>query len=330
MRKFDAGIFLIMLIFMLLYNSNNFVMGIIFQALLWAALAGSWNILGGFAGQFSIAHSAFIGIGAYTSSLLYIHLGVSPWLGMLAGAAISCMIGIFLGAICFKLKGHFFVLATLAFGQLMLIIAVYWRSLTKGSEGLSLPFNTGFLLMAFTNRLPYVIIAFLYLVLVISVTIYIDKSKLGYFLTAYREDDDAARIVGVNTFRARLLASGISSSLAAVGGTLYAQYMFYIDPINVFGINIAAQAPLIAIVGGLGTSMGPVFGAILILPLTQLLRAWVGGSLHGLHLIIYGVILIIVLFLIPEGLYPRFQQAFYRLIKREEKNAGTKKSVKGV
>ncbi|RNC28495.1 MAG: hypothetical protein AWM53_01475 [Candidatus Dichloromethanomonas elyunquensis] len=308
--------FLIFVIAPSLLSKDDFYAGILFQTLLWAGMSGTWNLLGGYAGQFSLGHAAFFGIGAYTSSLLASGLHLTPWLGMLAGASLSAMVGVILGAICFRLRGHFFSLATLAFGQIVYIIALSWRSVTNGSEGVLIMSSPGWSEMAFNSKMAYVYLALIYMLIVVGVSFYLDRSRLGYFLVAYRENDEAARAIGVNTFLARVIVSGISAFLMAAGGTLYAQYMYYIDPDSVLSIALSVQAPLIAIVGGLGGALGPVFGSFLILPMTQMLRAWLGTSFSGLHLIIYGVILIVVLLLIPEGIFPKLTEY---LKKRTEK-----------
>ncbi len=283
---------------------NQYYLGMIFNTLLWVAIAGSWQIVGGYAGEFSLGHAAFFGIGAYTSTLLYIHFSVSPWIGMFIGAAFAGIIGFLLSWTCFRLRGHFFTLATLAFGQVVLIIATSWRSLTSGSEGLLLPIKMGFWQMSFESKHAYVYLVLIYAISVILFTYVMERRRLGYYLIAYRENDEAARSLGVNTFRARLTASTISAFFTAIGGTIYAQYTFFIEPESVLPVTLSIQAPLVSIVGGLGTPFGPLFGAVLILPLSQFLRGIFGSSFNGLHLIIYGLILIVVLLLMPSGLGP--------------------------
>ena len=293
---------------------DAFYAGILFQTFLWSGLSGSWNLLGGYAGQASLGHTAYFGIGAYTSTLLAIHFGLSPWIGMMVGVLLSSLVGLALGAICFRLEGKFFVFATLAFGQIMYIIAKSWRSLTRGSEGLVIISQTGWWKMAFSSKTPYLFLALVYALIVLQTAIYFERSRFGYFLMAYRESDDAARSLGINTIKARLIASAISGGLMAVGGSIYARYMFYIDPDAVLSFNLAIQTPLISIVGGMGTAWGPIIGSMLILPLTQMLRAWF-GSIAGLHNVMYGIILILVLLFIPEGIYPKLKEIVTMFMK---------------
>lgn len=285
-----------------------FLQGTLFYTFLWAALATGWSILGGYAGQLSLGHSAFFGIGAYTSVLLAIHFGISPWLGMLAGVAITALLGALLGVICFRLKGPFFALATLALGELAFIAAINWRSVTNGNEGLTVPVQFGFAWMGFRGKVPYVYMALGFLLLALAVSYLIKRSRLGYFLAAYREDDAAAQALGVNTYRARIIASAISSGLMAIGGTLYAYYVYFIEPHSVLAVTVSIQIPLLALIGGANSVFGPTLGALLIRPLAELLRINLGSHLAGLHELVYGFVLIVVLLFMPEGLIAQVQR----------------------
>ena len=308
-KKQIVNILLLIIIFLVpIFFRNDFYAGILFQTLLWAGLSGAWNLLGGYGGQFSLGHIAFFGIGAYTSTLLEINFSISPWFGILIGASLSAIIGVILGAICFRLKGHFFALTTLAFGQIVYIIALSWKKLTNGAEGLLIMEKQGFNYMIFNNKLPYVYLALIFVILVYIISLYMEHSVLGYSLMAYRENDEAARSIGINTFKARVITSGISAFLMAMGGTIYAQYMYYIDPDSVFAISLSVQVALITIIGGLGQPLGPILGSFLIIPLSQLLRGWLGSSMPGLHSIIYAAVLIVVLLTIPKGILSKVIQ----------------------
>jgi len=308
-KKQIINILLLIIIFLIpVFFRNDFYAGILFQTLLWAGLSGAWNLLGGYGGQFSLCHIAFFGIGAYTSTLLWINFSISPWFGILIGASLSAIIGIILGAISFRLKGSFFTLATLAFGQIVYITALSWKKLTNGSEGLLIIGKQGLKYMTFNDKLPYVYLALIFMLLVYIISLYMEHSILGYSLMSYRENDEAARSIGINTFKARVITSGISAFLAAMGGTIYAQYMYYIDPDSVLIIFLSIQVPLIAIIGGLGQPLGPILGSFIIIPLSQLLRGWLGSSVSGLHSIIYGVILIVILLTVPRGIISKIKR----------------------
>ena len=286
-----------------LFIENDFYLDGFILIFVWGAFAGAWNIIAGYAGMVSLGHNAFFGIGAYTSTLLLLHFGLTPWLGMLAGGVLATCVGLLLGIVCFRLRSHYFALATLAFGQVTSIIALNWRSLTNGAEGLAMPIQPSLYNMAFESKLTYLYIGFFLYLMVIGISYTIENSKLGYYLTAFKENEDAARALGVKTGRVRLIAMAISSFLSAVIGTFYAQYLVYIDPTAVVRIQISIQAALFAIVGGLGTVLGPAIGAIIFIPMTIALRATLGTALPGLHMIIYGVILILVLRYMPKGIY---------------------------
>ena len=296
---------------------NNYYLDSIILVMFWAAMAGAWNIVGGYAGQLSLGHTAFFGIGAYTSSLLFAGAGVTPWLGMWAGAGLAAAFAIFVGLVCFRLRGPFFALVTIAFAEVALIVASSWRSLTKGTEGLNIPFTPGVENMIFRGKFVY-----FYLFLVFAVAVYlicrlIENSRLGYYLIAFREDELAARSLGINTIRTRLIAFAISAALTAIGGTLYAQYYQYLDPTSTFGIGFSIQVALLTMVGGIGTAAGPFFGALLMTPLGQVLRAWLGGGAAGLYLAIYGAALVLVVLFLPHGIVPEVRRRL-RLRRREE------------
>jgi branched-chain amino acid transport system permease protein len=294
---------------------NDFYLDGLILIFLWGAFAGAWNILAGYAGMMSLGHNAFFGIGAYTSTLLLLHFGLTPWIGMLAGGLLASCVGLILGVVCFRLRSHYFALATLAFGEVAFIIAVNWRSLTGGSEGLALPIQPSLYLFSFSTKLPYVYIGLFFFLAVLGISYAIGRSRLGYHLTAFRENEDAARALGVRTGRVRLIAMVLSSFLSAVMGSFYAQYAVFIDPTSVIRLPISVQVALFAIVGGIGTVLGPAIGAIIFVPMTIMLRATMGTALPGLHMIIYGVILVLVLLYMPQGIAPRIKEAFSALKK---------------
>ncbi len=281
---------------------NNFYLDALAQVFLWAGLAGAWNIVGGYAGQLSIGHAAFFGIGAYASSLLLVNLGVSPLVGMAVGGVSSAVAASFLGFFTFRLRGPFFTLATIAFAQVAYILATNLRELTKGSIGLSIPYRPNPVNLVFDNRVDYVYAAFVFMLVVTGISLWVERSRLGYYLLALRDDEDAAETVGADTFRVKLLAAGLSALLTAVGGTLYAQSFLFIDPGTVFGLDVSLQMALLTIIGGTGTALGPMVGAFLLIPLAQVLHAWLGTSQSGLSLFVYGVLLIVAVFLLPRGI----------------------------
>lgn len=286
-----------------LFIKNDFYLDGFILIFLWASFSGAWNILGGYAGMVSLGHNAFFAIGAYTSTLLFLRLGLSPWLGMIAGGLLAAAVGVLLGIVCFRLRSHYFALATLAFGQVVYILTMNWRSLTQGAEGIALPITPNLGHMVFASKLAYVYLGFGLFLVVLATAIAVERSRLGYFLTAFRENEDAARALGVKTGQVRLIAMAISAFLSAIAGTFYAQYVVYIDPSGVSRLQLSVQVALFAIVGGLGTYNGPVIGACIFVPITIALRSYLGTTAPGLHMIIYGLILVLTMLYMPKGLY---------------------------
>lgn len=312
--KVGAAAVLFLAVLPLLIKNDFYLDGLIL-IFVWGAFASAWNILAGYTGMISLGHNAFFGIGAYTSTLLLIHFGLSPWIGMIIGGAFAACTGLLLGLVCFRLRSHYFALATLAFGEVAFIVAVNFRSLTGGTEGISLPIQPGFALFSFSTKLPYVYIGMVLFLLAIAVSYGIEHSRLGFYLTAFRENENAARALGVSTGRVRLVAMVVSSFLAGIIGTFYAQYAVFVDPSSVARIQISVQVASFAIIGGIGTALGPAVGALIFVPIMIFLRAKLGSSLPGLYLIIYGVILILVLLYMPRGIAPQLRDKARLLVR---------------
>ena len=283
---------------------SPFYLDMLFWILLWAAMAGAWNVVGGYAGQFSLGHGAFFGIGAYTSTLLYLTFGLTPWAGALAGGCVAAVCGVVVGVVCLRLRGPFFALATFALAELLRVVALYWRDLTGGAEGLILPFEPSWRTLMFRSKVPYGVVALGFLLLVSGLALLLEHSRVGLLLEAIREDEDAARSVGVRALRWKLGAAALSAFLAALGGTIYAHYLHVIEPDNVFGWEHSVQFALISIIGGMASWQGPILGSLVLTPLAIVLRGWFGGGYPGLHLAVYGPILILSVLFVPEGIVP--------------------------
>jgi branched-chain amino acid transport system permease protein len=272
--------------------------------LFYGAISSAWNIVGGFAGQLSLGHAAFFGIGAYTSTLMFINLGVSPWIGMAAGAVLATVVAGGIGYPSFRLRGPFFTLVTIAFAEVLRILTLYAHDFTKGSIGISVPFRPAVGNFIFRQISAYVFVALAFLALTVLVSLWIESSRLGYYLAAIREDEDAAQALGIDAARYKLVAVLVSAFFTALGGTFYAQYIFYIEPFQTFSLDFSVLLAMMAIIGGLGTVWGPVAGAFLVTPLQEFLQAHLGGEFQGLHLVIYGTALILVVILLPQGIVP--------------------------
>jgi branched-chain amino acid transport system permease protein len=269
---------------------------------LFAGLALAWNIAAGYAGLISFGHAAFFGIGAYASTILFLRYGLTPWLGMFAGAAAAAFAGSVLALICARLKGPFFILSTLAFAEAVRIGALNWSSLTGGAEGLSIapmPNPAG---MVLSSKSAYAALMLGYLGSAYAITRWLEASRFGYYLLAIRDSDEAAAAAGINPLLVRTGAMALSAALTGMGGTLFAQYFLYLDPTYVISPELSFQFALLSAVGGLGTVIGPILGSFLVTPLSELLRSNLGNAAAGLHLVIYSLGLIVVMLYFPSGL----------------------------
>jgi branched-chain amino acid transport system permease protein len=272
--------------------------------LLWGALSAAWNVASGYAGQVSLGHSAFFGIGAYAAALLGARFGQSPWVGLLLGVALSLAAGAVIGYLSNRLKGPYFALSTIAFSQVLLIVASRWRGFTAGSEGIPVPFRPGFATLGL-GHVAWVYVALAVAVLYWGVQVYLERSRLGYRLAGVREDEDAAEALGIPTRRLKVGAVTLSAALTSVVGSLWAQYVGFVDPFYVFSVDLSVRFALNTIIGGTGTALGPYLGSILITSLETYLRATFSGirtGFTGIYLIIYGTLLIVVVRFLPEGL----------------------------
>ena len=299
-----------------LLPGNPFYEDIIVMIFFWGTLASAWNILGGYAGQISIGHAAFFGIGAYTSTILYLRFGLSPWIGMFAGAGVAVCVATIIGIPCFRLKSHFFALATIAFAEVLRIIATFWRGLTEGGVGLLIPFKEGLPYMMFRSKIPYAYIALGLMLSVLLVSYLIKRSRFGYYLFALKENQDAAESLGVKTTRMKLAALLVSVFFTAIAGSFYAQYILFVDPSSVIHISISVELALLSIIGGLGTLVGPIVGAFVLGPLGVFLRGWLGGVAAGMHLVVYGVVLIVAVTYFPKGIMGWIQVFYDKLLMR--------------
>jgi branched-chain amino acid transport system permease protein len=309
-QRFAVGILVVAAALMpLLLDPRGYWIRVLAITLLFAAMAQAWNIVGGLANQISLGHAAFFGIGAYTSTVLLLKFGISPWLGMLAGGVLGGVAAFVVAIPTMRLQGHYFALATLAFGEVMRVIANVWTSLTGGPGGLSVPFAApSFLNYSFKLVRPHATIALAALIVVTAIFEIIRRSAMGYRLRAIRQNQSAAEVIGVDTTRVKLQAAVISGALMAMLGTLYAQIAVFFDPDTVFGIaGISIRIALIAIVGGVGTAAGPILGAFFIIPLEEIMNDLLSSRAAGLSQLVFGIILIAVILWRPRGFITLFE-----------------------
>lgn len=280
-----------------------FVKHILILTLFYAFLGTGWNLMCGYAGRLSLGHAAFVAVGAYTTLLLYKDFNITPWIGMLIGGvvAVGVMMLIAYPSFRFGLKGPYFTLASIAVAEIVHNLLVYFRDYTGGSLGMSLPYQpTSLALFQFDGKEPYYLVILVFWLIAVFVTWKMERTR--YYLEAIREDQDAAAALGISVNKNLIIAACISAFLVAVGGAFYTQYFRYIDPYSIAGFTLSLNMALVVVIGGSGTILGPTIGAFIIIPLTELLRMTLGSTLPGLHLFLYGVLLIVCIIFLPKGL----------------------------
>jgi branched-chain amino acid transport system permease protein len=277
-------------------------LNLLILVLMAAQLGVAWNLIGGYAGQVSLGHAAFYGVGAYTSTLLLLRLGVNPWLGMLAGGLAAALLSLAFGWSCFRLKGHYFAMATIAVAELVQIVFTNW-DYGGGAVGLTLPMtHDGWAWMVFADKRPYYWLALGLLVLTLAATALVERSHVGYYLRALKDEPDAARSVGIHITRYKQIALALSAFFTALGGSLYAQKELYIDPASVLSTALSIKMSLVAILGGIGTLFGPAIGAVVLTTIEELTRTIFGGSGRGTDVIIYATLIIAIAVFYPSGI----------------------------
>jgi len=291
--------------------ASRYFIHIFIMMFFYGYLAMCWNLLGGYAGQHSFGHAAFVGISAYTSTLLFAHTGLSPWFGMLLGGLLSGLVGLFFGYVSFRygLKGPYFLLVTIAFGEVLVYIALNTRTV-GGASGLSVPLLGNVPnFFQFQSKTPYYYTIMIMAAAMIGITYAVQRSRMGYYWVAIRENEDAAQILGVNVMRYKLCAVVLSAFFSGLGGTFYAQYFMFIDPPSILGLGLSVEIVIYVIVGGIGTILGPIVGSFLLFPLAEITRSIFAGKTGGIHLIVYGIILVISIIFMPRGVIGKFSKS---------------------
>ncbi len=307
MNRLLAAAGIVLLLVAPLLTSNSFFQHLMIMVLFWTLLGASWNLLGGFGGQVSFGHAAFLGIGAYTTMLFYLSLNLSPWLGMLAGGALGALVALPIGLICFRLRGPYFSLATLAVAEIVRLVALNWEQLTAGPVGLlitTLPqLSIGGRTIDWESKIPFYYLAAALTLFAMGLTYAVSRSRLGAYLTAVREDIDSAEAAGIDTVRTRVTALVLSAFVVGLAGGFYAVYFRYIDPDAVFAISLSVEMVFIAVVGGLATTAGPIVGALVLVTIAEVFRERFAVG----HLIFYGLFMMLVIRYMPEGIWGRLR-----------------------
>lgn len=315
-----AALILAIISLPLLVN-NDFLIHSLIMVMYFAYLASAWNLMCGYVGQISFGHSVFSGVGGYCSVLLLTGMGLSPWLGMFAGGALAAVLAVMIGFPTMRLRGPYFALTTIAVAEMIRIWVEntdeFFGIRLKGAEGLSVPLiGSDWTMFQFEGKEPYYYIIFVMLLVVMVMTWLMERSRLGACLKAIRGDRDAAESLGINPTSYTLKAYALSAFMTALGGSYYAQFIRFINPERNMGVELSIDMALMSIIGGQGTVFGSLIGAMFLVPVAEISRTYLGGQLIGLHLAIYGLVLILAVLYLPKGLLHLMQQLVGKLWKK--------------
>ncbi len=300
-------IVLVLLLFFPLVIRQPFPQHVMILVFMFGMMGVAWNIMGGYAGMFSFGQVAFFGVGAYTSTFLLLTYGVNPWIGLILGGLVAALLAAAIGYPCSNLRGHYFAIASIAFGEIVRTHFNNWK-LVGAAEGLSLPMmDESFKNFMFhSSKLPYYYIMLAFMILSVMVCYFVATSKMGYYFRAIKESHDVAKVLGIHVVRYRLIAIMISAFLTAMVGTFYAQYILYIDPESVMILPISVQIVLISMLGGAGSIVGPLIGAAILMPLSEITRVMLGHKGTGVDMMIYGGLITIISVYQPKGVWGLF------------------------
>lgn len=265
---------------------------VLFRVFLFAALGLAWNLVGGYTGQLSLGHAAYFGAGAYAIALLP-HAGVPIWLALILGIVVAMAFAALIGGVSFRLRGPYFALATIAFAEVLRLLVKNLPSVTGGDVGMQVPS-----LFAHAINRSFYLAAVVLTAAAFALTVWVSRSKFGYYLMAIREDEDTALSVGVNTARVKLEALFLSAAITALGGALYASLFLFIVPDQVLSLDISNEIAIVAMLGGAGTVLGPILGSVVLETASEIFK----NVFHEAHLLIYGLLLVVVVMFLPEGI----------------------------
>jgi branched-chain amino acid transport system permease protein len=296
--------------------SANTVLNFLVFTLIIAIAAQGWNILGGYGGQFSFGHAAFFGTGAYATAMLQVHLGLNAWIAFAIGIGAGAVVGLVIGFLSFRsgLRGSYFALITLAFAEVLRILANA-SAITGGAAGILIKLDVRPANLQFHSRAAFFWIGLAIVAVVLVVTRWLEHSRFGAQLMAVRENEDAARALGVDALKVKLGAITLSAAVTATAGCLYAQYFLYLDSAIAYGVWISVEALLAPIVGGIGTVFGPLIGALALHGLGNL-TSLMAGRIPGIDLVVYGSLLVLVIAFAPDGLLGLIKRLRTRLSRR--------------
>jgi len=328
--KYIAQIIVLLIIgFLPVVISSDYYLHLMILALMWVVIGTAWNLIAGYTGQVSFGDAAFFGTGAYTAGLINYHFGWSPWWGLALGGITATLLAFPFGWICFRLRGAYFALATLALNEVMRHTATIWESLTEGMVGIMI-------LQSYISKIPYYYIIFAVALVTIIIVELVMNSKLGYYFVSIREDQDAAESLGIDTTFYKMVSLAIAAALTGIAGGFYMNYLGFIDPHVVFSLHdISIMAILVGIVGGVGTPYGPAVGAIVMVIVQELFRTGMFGLIESTakatgsdfivivasyitkaHVLAFGILVVIVIRYMPNGIVGDLEKHVVRFWRR--------------
>ncbi len=290
------------------YLTDVYLLNVLILVLLYTAMSQAWNILGGYCGQISLGNALYFGIGAYVTTMAFVSHGITPWAGMAAGGALSAILALILGYPCFRLKGHYFTIATIVIAEIGLVLVHNW-DYVGGALGIQWPIGqrSWWTLQFGRDKVPFFYIALGLAAVTWLATYLIEDTRAGFWWRAVKDNPLAAESLGVDVFRSKMTAAAMSAAFTAAGGGFYAAFVSYIDPESVMSFRFSLLFALPAVLGGIGTLWGPLAGAAVLIPLTEITRSYLGGSGNGTDLVIYGVLIMLIALVRPEGLLSFFR-----------------------
>jgi len=302
MSKRMLGLVLVLLFFGLFpfISQSDYYIHVMILALMWVIVGSAWNLLAGYTGQVSFGHAVFFGTGAYTAGLFVTKLGISAWWGMAFGGLAAVLVGLFIGGVCFRLRGPYFALATIAMGEIFRLVATNWKGFTEGMLGI-------LIMQTFTSKLPYYYLVLALAVLCIYSMKKIMDSRWGYYFLAIRENQDVAESLGISSTLYKNISLAISAFFTGTAGAFYMNYMAFIDPEVVFSLyHVSIMAILVGIIGGVATLYGPAVGAFIMVGVQEIFRSSLFGLapkwMSQLHVLVFGLLVIFVILFLGNGI----------------------------
>jgi len=295
--------------------ASSFVVHFLVILVMYATLSTAWNWIGGYAGQVSVGHAVFFGIGAYSTALGSGMFAINPWVGTFIGMILSVIFAFLIGIPTFRSKGHYFVIATLAIGEIMFSLFMGWAAVGGGGGYFIKMKEHAFLNFQFKTKKEYLLLLIVFFVMGILITAWLQRSKIGYYLRAIKGDQDSARALGINPTKYKQIAMTMSAAMTALIGAFWANYILFIDPESVMVGSMSTRILLTTVVGGVGTIWGPIIGALIIIPLTEGTRTLLGGFGSGIDMVLYGVLIMIIAIWQPEGI-----MGYLKALKRKRLN----------